>query len=42
MELDESKVGRLDHKIQKLKNMQFVVGIEACALKRGPTPRGCA
>lgn len=28
MELDESKVGRLDHKIQKLKNMQFVVGIE--------------
>ena len=28
MELDESKVGRLDHKIQKLKNMQYVVGIE--------------
>jgi len=28
MELEESKVGRLDHKIQKLKNMQFVVGIE--------------
>jgi aldehyde dehydrogenase len=28
MELDETKVGRLDHKIQKLKNMQYVVGIE--------------
>jgi aldehyde dehydrogenase len=28
MELEESKVGRLDHKIQKLKNMQYVVGIE--------------
>jgi aldehyde dehydrogenase len=28
MELDESKVGRLDHKIQKLKNMQYVVGVE--------------
>jgi len=29
MELDESKVGRLDHKIQKLKNMQYVLGVEA-------------
>ncbi|HEY4381665.1 MAG TPA: aldehyde dehydrogenase family protein [Acidobacteriaceae bacterium] len=29
MELEESKVGRLDHKIQKLKNMQYVLGIEA-------------
>jgi aldehyde dehydrogenase len=28
MELDETRVGRLDHKIQKLKNMQFVVGVE--------------
>ena len=28
MELEETKVGRLDHKIQKLKNMQYVVGIE--------------
>jgi aldehyde dehydrogenase len=28
MELEESKVGRLDHKIQKLKNMQYVVGVE--------------
>jgi aldehyde dehydrogenase len=29
MELEESKVGRLDHKIQKLKNMRYVLGIEA-------------
>jgi aldehyde dehydrogenase len=29
MELDETKVGRLDHKIQKLKNMQYVLGVEA-------------
>ena len=29
MELEESHVGRLDHKIQKLKNMRFVLGTEA-------------
>jgi aldehyde dehydrogenase len=29
MELDETKVGRLDHKIQKLKNMRYVLGVEA-------------
>ena len=29
MELEESKVGRLDHKIQKLKNMRLVLGTEA-------------
>jgi aldehyde dehydrogenase len=29
MELEESKVGRLDHKIQKLKNMRYVLGIES-------------
>jgi aldehyde dehydrogenase len=29
MEFEESKVGRLDHKIQKLKNMRYVLGIEA-------------
>lgn len=29
MELEETKVGRLDHKIQKLKNMRFVLGVEA-------------
>jgi aldehyde dehydrogenase len=29
IELEETKVGRLDHKIQKLKNMQYVLGVEA-------------
>jgi acyl-CoA reductase-like NAD-dependent aldehyde dehydrogenase len=29
MELEESKVGRVDHKIQKLKNMRFVLGVES-------------
>jgi aldehyde dehydrogenase len=29
MELEETKVGRLDHKILKLKNMRFVLGVEA-------------
>ena len=29
MELEETKVGRLDHKIQKLKNMKYVLGVEA-------------
>lgn len=29
IELEESKVGRLDHKIQKLKNVRFVLGVEA-------------
>ena len=29
MELEETKVGRLDHKIQKLKNMRYVLGVEA-------------
>jgi len=29
LELEETKVGRLDHKIQKLKNMQYVLGVEA-------------
>lgn len=29
MELEESHVGRLDHKIQKLRNMRFVLGTEA-------------
>ena len=29
MELDETKVGRLDHKILKLTNMRFVQGVEA-------------
>ena len=29
MELEETKVGRLDHKILKLQNMRFVLGVEA-------------
>lgn len=29
MELEETKVGRLDHKILKLANMRFVLGVEA-------------
>src|ERR1039458_7945977 len=29
MELDETKVGRLDHKILKLTNMRLVLGVEA-------------
>ena len=28
MEMDETKVGRLDHKILKLTNMRFVLGVE--------------
>jgi aldehyde dehydrogenase len=28
MELDETKVGRLDHKVLKLTNMRFVLGVE--------------
>ena len=28
-ELDESGLGRLDHKIEKLKNVQYVLGVEA-------------
>ncbi|MGP8252453.1 MAG: aldehyde dehydrogenase [Terracidiphilus sp.] len=29
MEFEETKVGRLDHKILKLKNMRYVLGVEA-------------
>jgi aldehyde dehydrogenase len=29
MELEETKVGRLDHKILKLENMRYVLGVEA-------------
>src|ERR1035438_8387525 len=29
MEMEETKVGRLDHKILKLTNMRFVLGVEA-------------
>ncbi|MGO8757858.1 MAG: aldehyde dehydrogenase [Terracidiphilus sp.] len=48
MELEETKVGRLDHKIQKLTNMRYVLGVEAmrsdarsdrsglCVIERAP------
>jgi aldehyde dehydrogenase len=29
IELDETRLGRLDHKIEKLKNIRFVPGVEA-------------
>ena len=29
MEMEETRVGRLDHKIAKLTNMRFVLGVEA-------------
>ena len=48
MELDETKVGRLDHKIVKLENVRYVLGVEAmrsdarsdvsglCVIERAP------
>ena len=48
MEMEETKVGRLDHKILKLTNMRFVLGVEAmrsdarsdtsglCVIERAP------
>jgi aldehyde dehydrogenase len=48
MELDETKLGRLDHKIEKLKNVRNVLGVEAmrsevrsdtsglCVIERAP------
>ena len=48
MELEETRVGRLDHKILKLKNMRYVLGVEAmrsdarsdatglCTIERAP------
>ena len=34
MEMEETKVGRLDHKILKLTNMRFVLGVEDDAQRR--------
>ena len=42
MELEETKVGRLDHKILKLTNMRFVLGVDALHTRRVATPPGCA
>jgi aldehyde dehydrogenase len=39
MELEETKVGRLDHKVLKLTNMRFVLGVEdMCSDARSTRP----
>jgi aldehyde dehydrogenase len=40
MELEETKVGRLDHKILKLTNMRFVLGVEAMQSEARSNPTG--
>ncbi len=40
MELEETKVGRLDHKIQKLMNMRLVLGVEAMRSDARSDPTG--
>ncbi len=40
MELEETKVGRLDHKILKLQNMRFVLGVEALHTEARSTTTG--
>jgi len=40
MELEETKVGRLDHKILKLTNMRLVLGVEAMRSDARSTPTG--
>ena len=40
MELDETKVGRLDHKILKLTNMRFVLGVEEMRSDARSNPTG--
>jgi aldehyde dehydrogenase len=40
MELEETKVGRLDHKILKLTNMRFVLGVEAMRSDARSDPTG--
>ena len=40
MELEETKVGRLDHKILKLTNMRFVLGVEAMRSDARSNPTG--
>ena len=40
MELEETKVGRLDHKILKLTNMRFVLGVENLRTEAVATPPG--
>ncbi|HEX4757976.1 MAG TPA: aldehyde dehydrogenase family protein [Terracidiphilus sp.] len=40
MELEETKVGRLDHKILKLTNMRFVLGVEEMRSEARSNPDG--
>jgi len=40
MEMEETKVGRLDHKILKLTNMRFVLGVEAMRSDARSDPTG--
>lgn len=40
MEMDETKVGRLDHKILKLTNMRFVLGVEDMRSEARSDPSG--
>lgn len=40
MELEETKVGRLDHKILKLTNMRFVLGVDAMHSDARSNPTG--
>jgi len=42
MELEETKVGRLDHKIQKLEAIRSVLAWRPCAAMRAATAAGCA
>jgi aldehyde dehydrogenase len=40
MEMEETRVGRLDHKILKLTNMRFVLGVEAMRSEARSNPTG--
>ena len=40
MEMEETKVGRLDHKILKLTNMRFVLGVEEMRSEARSNPTG--
>jgi aldehyde dehydrogenase len=41
MELDETRIGRLEHKIGKLKAMRYVLGVEAMQAAPAATGRLC-
>ncbi len=42
MELDETKIGRLDHKIEKLKILDLVPGVEFLKTQRKAAATACA